>query len=322
MENVRELPRRSLLSFTLPLSLLLLVVLLAALPVFAPNYVVVLLTDIFMYVIITVSWATFSGPTGYISLATAAFFGIGVYALALFGMTLPLPAIVAIGGAASFLLALVVGALTLRLTGIYFAMFTFGLIELIRNVLLWWEVNKSGTVGRIVLPVDHATAFRIVLGILVVLLLTTFLLRRSRFGLALRSIGECEEAAAHVGVNVTVLKTLTFAMTAFFVGATGAIIATRWTYIDPRIAFNPLYSFLPVLMAMFGGMGELYGPIIGAAIFTYLEEVLITRMPYHYMLLFGIVLLIVILFLPDGLVGLIQRWRKGGLAGQRANSSR
>jgi branched-chain amino acid transport system permease protein len=128
----------------------------------------------------------------------------------------------------------------------------------------------------------------------------------------LRSIGEYEEAAAHIGINVTVLKTITFAVSAFFMGAAGAIMATRWTYIDPAIAFNPLFSFMPVLMAIFGGVGQLYGPVLGAAIFALLEEVLITEFPYYYMLLFGIIMVAVILFLPSGLVGLIQKWRKAG----------
>jgi branched-chain amino acid transport system permease protein len=92
-------------------------------------------------------------------------------------------------------------------------------------------------------------------------------------------------------------------------GAAGAIMATRWTYIDPKIAFNPLISFLPVLMAIFGGMGSLFGPIIGAAIFTYLEEILITRFPYYYMLIFGCIMIIAIMYLPEGLVGLVQKLR-------------
>jgi len=87
-------------------------------------------------------------------------------------------------------------------------------------------------------------------------------------------------------------------------------MATRWTYIDPFIAFDLDYSFLPILMAIFGGMGQLYGPIIGASLFAYLKELLITRFPYHYMLTFGLILLIVIFYLPGGMVGLIQKWRK------------
>jgi len=80
--------------------------------------------------------------------------------------------------------------------------------------------------------------------------------------------------------------------------------------VEPSIAFNVLYSFLPVLMAIFGGMGQLYGPILGAAIFAYLEELLITRFPYYYILFFGIVLVVAVLYLPNGFVGLIDKWRR------------
>jgi ABC-type branched-subunit amino acid transport system permease subunit len=76
---------------------------------------------------------------------------------------------------------------------------------------------------------------------------------------------------------------------------------------------------MPVLMAIFGGTGQLYGPVLGAAILSYLEEILTTKFPYYYMLLFGSILIVVILFLPSGLVGLLQKWRKGGLKRQNAN---
>jgi branched-chain amino acid transport system permease protein len=224
------------------------------------------------------------------------------------------------GGLSSFCLALLVGALTLRLRGIYFVMFTFGLVELLLHFILWWEVNITGTTGRVVPTMDNTTVYHLMLMILAILVITSYLIRRSKFGLALQSIGEDEEAAAHTGVNVTRLKIVTFAISAFFIGAAGAIMATRWTYIDPRIAFNPLISFMPVLMAIFGGMGQLYGPIIGATIFTYLEEFLITRFPYYYMLIFGIIMVVAILYLPNGLVGLIQEWWKGGLDRRHAET--
>jgi branched-chain amino acid transport system permease protein len=273
-----------------------------------------------MYIVITVSWAMFSGPTGYISLASAAFFGVGIYASAILGRTFPLVLVFGIGGLSSFCLALLVGALTLRLRGIYFVMFTFGLVELLLHFILWWEVNITGTTGRVVPTMDNTTVYHLMLMILAILVITSYLIRRSKFGLALQSIGEDEEAAAHTGVNVTRLKIVTFAISAFFIGAAGAIMATRWTYIDPRIAFNPLISFMPVLMAIFGGMGQLYGPIIGATIFTYLEEFLITRFPYYYMLIFGIIMVVAILYLPNGLVGLIQEWWKGGLDRRHAET--
>jgi branched-chain amino acid transport system permease protein len=291
--------------------LLLILILLATSPLYSPRYTVVLLSNIFMYVVITVSWAIFSGPTGYISLAPAAFFGVGIYSSAMLGKALPLPAVVVIGGLASFCLALLVGALTLRLRGIYFAFFTFGLVEFIRHLLLFWECTVTGTRGRIVVIVGNTTVYYFMLIIFVILMLTTYLIGRSKLGLALQSIGQDEDAAAHTGVNVTIVKVITFAISATFMGASGAVMATKWTYIDPYIAFNPLFSFMPVLMAIFGGMGQLYGPVIGAAIFTYLEEFLITRFPYYYMLIFGIILVVTILYLPNGLVGVIQKlWKR------------
>jgi len=273
-----------------------------------------------MYVIITVSWAIFSGPTGYISLAPAAFFGVGIYTMAILGEPLPLLVVVVIGGLVSFILALIVGALTLRLRGVYFAIFTFGLVVLIKELLLFWEISITGTRGRFVVLESNTTIYYVMLGIFVALMLTAYFIRRSKFGLALQSIGESEEAAAHTGINVTLVKVITFAISAFFMGAAGAIIATRWTYVDPYVAFNPLFSFLPVLMAIFGGVGQLYGPVIGAVIFAYLEEILLTTFPYYYMLIFGIILVVVILYLPTGLVGLVQKLWKRSSGEQHANT--
>jgi len=300
--------KRSLVSGSI---ILIMFILLAISPLYAPRYTVILLTSIFMYVVLTVSWAIFSGPTGYISLAPAAFFGVGIYTSAILGKALPLPIVICFGALASFCLALLVGALTLRLRGIYFAIFTFGLVEFIRHLLLFWECTVTGTRGRIVILVDQTTVYYVMLAIFAISLLTSYFIRGSKLGLALQSIGQEEDAAAHTGVNVTMVKVITFAISAFFMGAAGAIMATRWTYIDPYTAFNPLLSFMPVLMAIFGGMGQLYGPIIGAAIFTYLEEFLITRFPYHYMLIFGIIMVLAIVYLPDGVVGLLQKlWKR------------
>ena len=304
----------------------LILVLLATLPLYATGYTPILLTSIFMYIILSVSWTLFSGPTGYMSLATAAFFGVGIYSAAFLGKTLPLPVFIVSGGLISFIVALLVGALTLRLRGIYFAIFTFGLVMLIANLLLFWELHVMDTRGRFVVIVDYNTIYYSMLVIFVALMLTAYFIRHSKFGLALQSIGENEEAAAHIGINVTLVKVINFAVSAFFIGAAGATIATRWTYVDPYIAFNPLFSFLPVLMAIFGGMGQLYGPVIGAVIFAYLQEILITRFAGLYMLIFGIILVIAILYLPNGLVGLIQRlvqklWKRVS-GGQYANTRR
>jgi branched-chain amino acid transport system permease protein len=306
MNSVKVISKKSFL----PGLLFVILILLATLPLYGSSYNVVLLTGILMYIIITVSWTIFSGTTGYISLAPAAFFGVGIYTMAILGHTLPMLAVVVIGGLISFILALLVGALTLRLRGIYFAIFTFGLVVLIKELLLFWEIVVTRTRGRFVVLESNNTIYYVILSIFVVSLITAYLIRNSKFGLALQSIGENEEAAAHLGVNVTWVKVITFAISAIFMGAAGAIMATKWTYIDPYVAFNPLFSFLPVLMAIFGGMGQLYGPVIGAAIFAYLEELLLTRFPYYYMLVFGIILVVVILYLPQGLVGVVQKLRR------------
>jgi branched-chain amino acid transport system permease protein len=311
MDRVRVISNRVFL----PGLLFFILLLLATLPLYVGPYLIILLTTVIMYVILTVSWAIFSGPTRYISLASAAFFGVGAYVSAMLGQALPMPVVIAVGGLVSWILALFIGLLTLRLRGMYFIIFTFGVSELIRHFLLWWETTFMGTVGRWVVAVDHTTVYYVMLVIFMMALVAGHLIRRSKFGLALQSIGEYEEAAVHIGINVTILKTIMFAVSAFFMGAAGAIMATRWTYIDPQIAFNPLFSFMPVLMAIFGGIGQLYGPVIGAAIFALLEEVLITEFPYYYMFLFGLILIAVILFLPRGLVGLIEKWRKGGPEG-------
>jgi branched-chain amino acid transport system permease protein len=286
-----------------------LLALLVGLPGYTSSYTVILFTNILMYVVLTLSWTIFSGPTGYISLASAAFFGGGVYASALFSSDLPLLAVVLIGGAASFILALLVGALTLRLKGMYFTMFTFGLVELVRNSVHWWEVNITGTVGRIIISADNTAIFYSMAAIFVAVLLGSHWINHSSFGLALQAIGESEEAAAHSGVNVTKVKTLTFAVSAFFMGASGATMSMRWTYIDPTTAFNIQFSFMPVLMAIFGGTGHLYAPIAGATAFSLLEEVLTTKFPYYYMLLFGLIMLAVIRFMPHGLEGVVEKWR-------------
>jgi branched-chain amino acid transport system permease protein len=297
----------------------LLLLLLALLPLYESTYTMILATSIIMYAALTVSWVMFSGPTGNVSLAPAAFMGIGIYTAAVLGKVLPLPLVILVGACASFCLALIVGALTLRLKGLYFSIFTFGLVLLLRQLILWFEVKFTHTRGRFVVVVDNTTIFYAMLGIFVVLLITAHFIRQSKYGAALESIGEDEEAAAHTGVNVTALKTIMFGVSAFFMGATGAIMATKWTYIDPYIAFDTFFSFMPVLMAVFGGMATFYGPIVGAAVFGLLEELLLTQFPFYYMLMFGIILVVAITYLPNGLVGLARRWKKGGQAEEHAN---
>lgn len=291
---------------------------LALLPQMTSGYIVTLLVDILKFAILTVAWVMFSGPTGYMSLASAAFYGLGFYIAAVFSGDMPFPVLIIMAGTAAFFVALGVGALTLRLRGVYFAIFTFALVLLVQNVVLEIERVVTHTRGRFVETVSTEGVYYALLIVVVLTLATAALFRRSRYGLALQSIGEYEEAAAHSGINVVGTKVLAFAVSAVFMGMAGAIIATRRTYIDPYIAFNLNTSFLPVLMAMFGGMGNLVGPVLGAALFTYIGELLLTRFPDLYMLIFGVVLIVAILFMPNGVLGLLQRLWRRIMGGRRA----
>jgi len=262
-------------------------------------------TRILMFIILAVSWGMFSGPTKYVSLAHAAFFGIGIYATAMAGGSVPIPFLILIGGVSAFIVAVLMGAVTLRLRGVYFTIFTFGMGELLRNLLTWTELMTRGNLGRFQrLGVTREAVFFYLLGLLAVLLIVAWFIKRSRFGKALVCIGESEDGAAHAGVNTTVVKVGMFAISSFFVGAVGATIALQRPYIDPPTTFEMGYSFMPILMIIFGGMNNLAGGIVGAAVFTYLQSVLLTRFPFAYPIAIGLVMIIAILFMPEGIVGL------------------
>jgi len=265
------------------------------------------------------------------SLAPAAFFGLGIYTMALLQKELPFFLIIPIGGLVSFAFALLVGLVTLRLKGIYFAIFTFGLVVFMTEIVHYLETRLTGSHGQNITPIDNATILYTMLVLVVVTVLTAYFIRRSRYGLALLSIGGNEEAAAHMGVNTTRTKVLSFAVSSMFRGAAGVIAAPGLIYVNANIAFSLFYSFMPILMAIFGGMGQVYGPVIGAVIFGYLEKTLRAQLYSYFMLGFGIIMVVVILFLPNGIVGLvpmlqerlgrvIQKLRKGGRSEQHANT--
>ena len=288
----------------IPIAALLIAMLfLGVTPQYAGNFVLTG-SAVIMYIILAVSWTIFSGPTGYVSLASAAFFGLGIYFAAVYSAVLPLPVLMLAGGAVAFVVAVIIGAITLRLRGVYFTIFTFGLVELLKSFVLWFELETTGKRGRFVTSSSNISVYYYLLGLLVLVIIAAFVIKRSRFGKALVSIGESEDAAAHIGINTTRVKLISFAISSFFMGAVGAAMATRWTYIDPGIAFNSLYSFLPVLMVIFGGASSLAGPIIGAAVFSYLQELLLVKFSSFYMIGIGLIMIIAILFLPRGLVGL------------------
>jgi len=291
-------------------------VLAAAFPLFASGYYLALGITLLYFTVLATAWALFSGPTRYISLATVAFFGIGAYTVAVVGEILPWPLVLLLAAAIGIALALVVGLSTLRLSGIYFVIFTFGLSELIRQLVTWYEVNIHRSVGRYVfVDITQNEIYWQLLALVVLVFAAGWLIGRSRLGLALRVIGEDEMVARHAGIDTTRAKLTLFAVSALFMTVTGAVMAPRWTYIDPAIAFNPMLSFQVVIMALLGGVGALFGPLLGVIPLVFLFEILSANFPNHFSILLGLVFIVIVYFLPQGVFGLAWKyWHRPALA--------
>lgn len=289
---------------------------LAALPLWVKDeYYLSLLISILMYCVLAMAWALFSGPTRYVSLATVAFFGTGAYVTAVLGEVLPWAAVLAVAAGIGLVLALVVGLSTLRLSGVYFVIFSFGLAELVKQLVTWWEVNITKDLGRYVfVEITQLDIYWQLVALLALVLGLRALINRSRLGLALRVIGEDETVATHVGINTTHAKVLLFTVSAVFMTVTGAIMAPRWTYIDPSIAFAPIISFQTLIMALLGGAGALLGPLLGAIPLVLLFEYLGANFPNHFSILLGLVFIVIVYFVPQGIAGLLAQLRrsKGG----------
>jgi len=283
---------------------------LAALPWMLSDFLLALALSCIMYAGLAVSWSMFCGATNYLSLATAAFFGLGAYVTAWGAGTLPYGLAVLAGGLGAAAFAALVGAAVLHLRGAYFAVITFGLGELVRHSITYYEKAYEGTVGRIIAEApESTTVYWTVLLVSAAAVATAVIVREHRLGLALRGIGSDEERAQTLGVNARRTKILAFALSAFFAGALGAAMAVRWTYIDPPTVFNPFIGFQTVLIAMVGGAHTILGPIVSAVAFSLLTEFLRLQFPYLFLVILGLLLILLVLYLPGGIASLFERWR-------------
>ena len=297
-------------------------VVLAMLPRFVSDYRISLLISIFAYVAMATAWSFFSGATRYISLATSAFVGIGVYAVTLSIDRVPVALGLALAALAGFLVALVVGLSTLRLQGVYFVIFTFGLAELIKQLVTWYEVNRNKNLMRLVFAdVSNVFLYEALLAIAVVTVAGSWLAGRTRLGFALRAIGEDETVARHTGVNTTLVKVLVFALTASVIALTGAVLSLRYSYIDPNIAFNSAWSFQVLIMSLLGGAGRAWGPLLGVIPLVLLSEFLAGTFPHHFGIALGLCFVVIVFYLPGGVARWLERVRKrvgAGRAGRTA----
>jgi branched-chain amino acid transport system permease protein len=280
---------------------------LAPVPLVATGYWLSLSVSIAMYTVLATSWALFSGPTHYISLATAAFFGLGMYIVGGGLQLLPFPALVALAAAVGAVLAAVVGVATLRLSGVYFVIFTLGLAELVREIMTWAQHTMGSSSGVYVFTdITEPVIYWQLLVLAALVYVIGAWIGRSRLGFALRIIGNDEVVAAHCGINNARAKIILFMISGAFAAVTGAILAPRWTYIEPTLAFSPMISFQVVIMALLGGAHRLWGPLVGVIPFTVLWDLIAARFPNQTTLLLGISFLLIVYIVPNGVAGLIE----------------
>jgi branched-chain amino acid transport system permease protein len=271
------------------------------------------------YAVLATAWSLFSGPTNYVSLATAAFFGVGAYSVAVLGETAPMPVVFIAAAAAATILALLVGVATLRLAGVYFVIFTFGLAELVRQLVSWFEVSVSNVLGRyILLDITQEQIYLQLVALLAATFFIGWLINRSRLGFAMRVIGDDETVAAHSGIDTARAKILLFTITAAITAVVGAILAPRWTYLEPSSAFNAMISFQVLVMALLGGTRRLWGPALGVVPLTLLFEMINASFPNYATVLIGITFLLIVYVVPRGVVGVVEdlaakrvHWRRG-----------
>ncbi len=291
------------------------IIIAAPLPLYANGYWLSIAVTGMMYIALATNWTMFSGPTHYISLATGAFFGIGGYLVAA-GMSdykLSFWLMAAIAPIVATIIAALIGLLTLRLSGIYFVIFTLGLAEMIRNLVSWIQNNFTGSRGLYVLTdFTEAHIYWMLLVITLIIYILGFWIERSKLGFALRVIGNDETVAKHVGINTALAKVILFTTTGFFGALVGAIIAPRYSYIEPNTVFSPELSFLVVIMALLGGAHRLWGPLVGVIPFTLIWEAVSIFFPKSTTLVLGLAFLLIVYFIPRGVVGLVEDlWHRG-----------
>ncbi|RJR30605.1 MAG: branched-chain amino acid ABC transporter permease [Desulfobacteraceae bacterium] len=284
---------------------------LVVLPHFFSSYIVSFMIITLMFIILASSWNLFSGFTGYISLGHGMFFGAGAYSFTLavvkggwqYGYAIVLAALVP--GIMALLISLVV--LTIRMRVAYFAMITLGFNEIFQNICANSDA-LGASFGFTIPPIRHLTVpYYILLLTAIVLVGGIFFLERSHVGLALKSILQDEEVAETAGVNTTRLKVLFFVLSGIFPGITGAVIGWYWSYIDPYTSFDLVLSFQIAIMAILGGMGTVFGPVIAATFMSVLIEILSTNIPHFYNIIFGILVTVIIIISPKGISELILR---------------
>jgi len=294
--------------------------LVALLPLSGEAYWMRLGTTVLMYGVLAMSWNFIGGMAGYPSFAVAAFFGLGAYTGAVaqkFGV--PVGVAWASAGLTALVFAALLGLALLRLRGHYFAIASLVVAEVLRELVNSMTELTGGGMG-LNLPVPamasvEAQARFFFYAMLLVaaatfaaMLLTMF----SKLGFGLRCIQQNEAAADMLGVDTTFYKVSAFMLSGVFVGIAGAVYASWVYYIEPPDVFDVLFSVKAIVMVLLGGAGSVFGPLVGAAAFLSLEELVWRNYLEVHTGVLGLMIVLLVLFLPKGLISLSQRFGRRG----------
>lgn len=298
-----------------------LLIALAVLPnaISSPNFVRLLFTTM-VWVTASVAWNLIGGFAGQVSFGFAVFYGLGAYttALAMNHGVEPVAAFVASGIVAA-IASLVIGLPTFRLRGPYFAIATIGISEAVRVIMTNLDFTGGASGYRIVehKPFRQLEHYYTALALAALAVIVAMLTARSKFGFGLRAIRQDEDAAADVGVNPFPEKLKAHALAALLTGMAGGVFARYAAFIHPGGVFAFATSVQFLLMPVIGGIGTVWGPVLGGVVFGIVEEEIIAEFPNVHLLIYGAMLILIILVEPGGILGGMRRISRRVRAGRK-----
>ena len=271
---------------------------------------------IFMWVIVGSSWNLLAGYTGQVSFGHAIFFGVGAYTAGIFATKLGISAWwgMVFGGFFSMLVGLFVGWVCFRLRGPYFALATLAGGEIIRLIATNWESLTDGMVGILIIQTFKSKLpyYYIAFVLALACIYTIRLIMESKWGYYFVSIREDEDAASSLGINTTLYKNISLLVSSFFTGMAGAFYMNYMAFIDPEVVFSLHYiSIMAILVGIVGGVATIWGPAVGAFVMVGLQETFRSSffglapkwISQAHALVFGLLVIFVIMFLANGIVG-------------------
>ncbi|WP_353152294.1 branched-chain amino acid ABC transporter permease [Herminiimonas fonticola] len=289
-------------------------VILAGVPWFGSDVLVQFGINALLLAVLAQGWNIIGGYAGYASFGNSVFYGLGSYgvAIAMVQWHLPFGVGMVFGVVLAVIFAVLLGLPVLRLRGHYFAIATLALSQVMTAIVS--NISVAGqNIGLVLPPLNNDPLFyELSLGLLVITTLTIFWLTRSRFGFGLIAIRENEEGAAVMGVNTTLYKVLAFALSGVFSALAGGIHTYWITFLDPVSAFDISLNVKMIIMAVFGGAGTIFGPIVGALSLSAISEILSSEVTSIAGLFFGIVIVVAVVLMPRGLADMLRRFRKVG----------